>query len=66
MKEFVMKEFAFGIALLVGATFNSAQAQSLRPGSLLEGYQCYHINAQALKLTPEEAWNGEGFPPVFK
>ena len=33
---------------------------------MLEGYQCYHINAQALKLKPEEAWNGEGFPPVFK
>ena len=32
----------------------------------LSGYQCYNIDAEALKLTPEDAWEGKGFPPVFK
>ena len=25
------------------------------------GYQCYHIDAEALKLTPKDAWDGKGF-----
>jgi hypothetical protein len=61
-----MKRFAFGIALLASAICNSAHAQRIGPSSSLAGYQCHHIDAEALKLTPEEAWSGKGFPPVFR
>ncbi|HWY81029.1 MAG TPA: hypothetical protein VNY10_03655 [Roseiarcus sp.] len=50
---------------MLGAICNNAQAQSLAPGQSLVGYQCYHIDAQALKLTSDDAWSGKGFPPVF-
>jgi hypothetical protein len=61
-----MQKCALGIALVLGEICGSAQAQSLEPGSSLVGYQCYHIDARALKLTPDEAWSGKRFPPVFK
>jgi hypothetical protein len=39
--------------------------ERLQPGSPLSEYQCYHIDAATLKLTPEDAWEGKGFPSVF-
>jgi hypothetical protein len=44
----------------------SAQAERLQPGSPLSGYECYSLNEVALKLTPQDAWEGKGFPPVFE
>jgi hypothetical protein len=54
------------LALALALIGNCAHAERLQPGSPLSGYQCYHIDAEALKLTPEDAWDGKGFPPVFK
>jgi hypothetical protein len=54
------------LALALAVIGNCAHAERLQPGSPLSGYQCYHIDAEALKLTPEDAWDGKGFPPVFK
>ena len=54
------------LALALAFIGNCAHAERLQPGSPLSGYQCYHIDAEALKLTPEDAWEGKGFPPVFK
>jgi hypothetical protein len=53
------------LALALAVT-GGAHAERLQPGSPLSGYQCYNIDAAALKLTPEDAWEGKGFPPVFK
>ena len=54
------------LALALAIIGSCAHAERLQPGSPLSGYQCYHIDAEALKLTPEDAWEGKGFPPVFK
>ena len=54
------------LALALAVIGSCAHAERLQPGSPLSGYQCYHIDAEALKLTPEDAWEGKGFPPVFK
>ena len=54
------------LALALAVIGNCAHAERLQPGSPLSGYQCYHIDAEALKLTPADAWDGKGFPPVFK
>jgi hypothetical protein len=54
--------FALGLALIG----SGAHAERLQPGSPLSGFQCYSINEKVLKLTPEAAWEGKGFPPVFK
>ena len=56
------------LALVLALAFfgSCAHAERLQPGSPLSGYQCYDIDAEALKLTPEDAWEGKGFPPVFK
>jgi hypothetical protein len=59
-----MKGLAFGIGLVAGIICNSADAQGIGPGSSLAGYQCYHIGAEALKLTPEERGVVRGFPRV--
>jgi hypothetical protein len=54
---------ALGLALaFIGSC---AHAERLPPGSPLSGYQCYHIDAAALKLTAEDAWEGKGFPSMF-
>jgi hypothetical protein len=53
------------LALALAFIGNCAHAERLQPGSPLSGYQCYDIDAEALKLTPEDAFNGKGFPPVF-
>jgi hypothetical protein len=45
---------------------SSAHAERLQPGSPLSGYECYSLNEVALKLTPQSAWEGKGFPPVFE
>jgi hypothetical protein len=54
------------LALALAVISSCAHAERLQPGSPLSGYQCYHIDAEALKLTPEDAWEGKGFPSVFK
>ena len=54
------------LALALAFIGSSAHAQRLQPGSPLSGYECYSIDERVLKLTPEEAWEGKGFPPVFK
>jgi hypothetical protein len=57
------------LALALALAFiccGSAQAERLQPGSPLSGYECYSLNEIALKLTPTEAWEGKGFPPVFE
>ena len=54
------------LALALAFIGSCAHAERLQPGSPLSGYQCYDIDAEALKLTPEDAWEGKGFPPVFK
>ena len=54
------------LALALAFIGSRAHAERLQPGSPLSGYQCYDIDADALKLTPEDAWEGKGFPPVFK
>ena len=54
------------LALALAFIGSCAHAERLQPGSPLSGYQCYNIDAEALKLTPEDAWEGKGFPPVFK
>src|SRR3984957_17468658 len=54
------------LALALAAVSDCAHAERLQPGSPLSGYECYHIYAEALKLTQEDAWDGKGFPPVFR
>jgi hypothetical protein len=54
------------LALALAFIGSSAHAEQLEPGSPLFGYQCYSLNEVALKLTPESAWEGKGFPPVFE
>jgi hypothetical protein len=54
------------LALALAAVSDCAHAERLQPGSPLSGYQCYHIDAGALNLTRENAWDGKGFPPVFR
>jgi hypothetical protein len=54
------------LALALAVIGSCAHAERLQLGSPLSGYQCYHIDAEALKLTPEDAWDGKGFPPVFR
>jgi hypothetical protein len=62
----VMKTFVTFLAAMVGLVGGEAHSERLAPGSSLSGFQCYYIDAQALKLTPEEAWADKGFPPVFR
>ena len=54
------------VALALAVIGNCAHAERLQPGSPLSGYQCYHIDAEVLKLTPEDAWDGKGFPRCSK
>ena len=56
------------LALVLALAFigSCAHAEQLEPGSPLSGYQCYSLNEVALKLTPEGAWEGKGFPTVFE
>jgi hypothetical protein len=54
------------LALALAFIGTCAHAEQLEPGSPLSGYQCYSLNEVALKLTPEDAWDGKGFPPVFE
>ena len=54
------------LALALAFIGSCAHAERLPPGSPLSGFQCYSIDEKVLKLTPEEAWEGKGFPPVFK
>src|SRR3984957_18183504 len=54
------------LAVAVAFIGSGVHAERLQPGSPLSGYQCYDIDAEVLKLTPEDAWEGKGFPPVFK
>ena len=54
------------LALALAFIGSSAHAEMLQPGSPLSGYECYSIDERVLKLTPEDAWAGKGFPPVFK
>ena len=54
------------LALVLAVIGSCAHAEQLEPGSPLSGYQCYNLNEVALKLTPEDAWEGRGFPPVFE
>jgi hypothetical protein len=54
------------LAVAVAFIGSGAHAERLQPGSPLSEYQCYDIDAKVLKLTPEDAWEGKGFPPVFK
>jgi hypothetical protein len=54
------------LALALAFIGGSAHAEQLQPGSPLTGYECYSIDERVLKLTPEMAWEGKGFPPVFK
>jgi hypothetical protein len=54
------------LALALAVIGKCAHAERLQPGSPLSGYECYNIDAEALKLTPEDAWEAKGFPPVFK
>lgn len=55
------------VALIAASllTYEPAHAEHLEPGTLLFGYQCYHVDAVRLKLTPEDLWAGRGLPPVF-
>jgi hypothetical protein len=57
---------SLALALALSFIGSWAHAERLQPGSPLSGFQCYSINEKVLKLTPEEAWEGKGFPPVFK
>jgi hypothetical protein len=61
-----MRKSCLGAILLFSMICHGVHAERLQPGSPLSGYQCYNIDAEALKLTPEDAWDGKGFPPVFK
>ena len=54
------------LALALAFIGGCAHAEQLEPSSPLSGYQCYSLNEVALKLTPEDAWDGKGFPPVFE
>lgn len=53
------------LALALAFIGGWAHAEQLQPGSPLTGFQCYGIDEKVLKLTPEEAFEGKGFPPVF-
>jgi hypothetical protein len=54
------------LALVLALAFigGSAHAERLQLGSPLSAYEC--LNEVALKLTPQAAWEGKGFPPVFE
>ena len=38
----------------------------LQPGQSVSGYQCYNIDAESVEVDAGGAWDGKGFPPVFK
>jgi hypothetical protein len=61
-----MRKISLGATVLFSMMCHGAHAERLEPGSPLSGYQCYHLDAEALKLTPDDIWSGKGFPPVFK
>src|ERR1700677_1034654 len=65
-KEMYRLRSRFALALALAFIGSRAHAEQLEPGSPLSGYQCYSLNEVALKLTPEDAWDGKGFPPVFE
>jgi hypothetical protein len=61
-----MRKSRFGAMVLFSMICHGAHAERLAPGSLLSGYQCYNLNTDVLKLTPDDLWAGKGLPPVFK
>jgi hypothetical protein len=61
-----MRKSCLGAVVLFSMICHGVHAERLEPGSPLSGYQCYIINAEALKLTPDDLWAGRGLPPVFK
>src|ERR1700678_1790788 len=61
-----MQKSRLGAMVLFSMICHGAHAERLEPGSPLSGYQCYHVDDEALKLTPDDLWIGKGSPPVFK
>ena len=61
-----MQKSRAGAMVLFSMICHGVHAELLEPGSPLSGYQCYHLDAEALKLTPDDLWIGKGFPSVFK
>jgi hypothetical protein len=61
-----MRKSRFGAMVLFSIICHGAHAERLAPGSPLSGYQCYNLNTDVLKLTPDDLWAGKGLPPVFK
>jgi hypothetical protein len=64
-KEMYTVRSKLALALALAFIGGWAHAEQLQPGSPLTGFQCYSIDEKVLKLTPEEAFEGKGFPPVF-
>ena len=61
-----MQNSRLGAMVLFSMICHGVHAERLEPGSPLLGYQCYHLDAEALKLTPDDLWIGKGLPAVFK
>ena len=61
-----MQKSRLGAMVLFSMMCHDVHAERLEPGSPLSGYQCYHVDAEVLKLTPDDVWSGKGFPAVFK
>lgn len=61
-----MQKSRLGAMVLFSMICHGVHAERLEPGSPLSGYQCYHLDAEALKLTPDDLWIGKGLPSVFK
>jgi hypothetical protein len=61
-----MQKIRLGAVVLFSMICHGVHAERLEPGSSLSGYQCYNLNADVLKLTPDDLWAGRGLPSVFK
>jgi hypothetical protein len=56
-----MQKSRLGAMVLFSMICHGVHAEQLEPGSPLSGYQCYHLDAEALKLTPDDLWIGKAF-----
>jgi len=49
-----MQKSRLGAIVLFSMICHGVHAERLERGSPLSGYQCYHLDAEALKLTPDD------------
>jgi hypothetical protein len=62
-----MRKRLTGAAMLAALCFSAtAIGGPITSSDGLSGYQCYNIDVKKLGMTPEDAWSGKGFPPVFQ